>query len=89
VATLFLGLWPNVMPSSTSPAFNLTVHNASSTPYTLGVMTWVAAIFTPLVLCYQSWTYWVFRRRLRRDDYQATTGVSSQHPVLDQAAVGP
>jgi cytochrome d ubiquinol oxidase subunit II len=71
VATLFVALYPNVMPSSTSAAFNLTVNNAKSTPYTLGVMTWVAAFFTPLVLCYQAWTYWVFRKRLRREDIPA------------------
>ena len=64
VATLFLGLFPNVMPSSTDPAFSLTVTNASSTAYTLTIMTWVAVVFTPIVLAYQTWTYWVFRKRL-------------------------
>nr|WP_189183462.1 cytochrome d ubiquinol oxidase subunit II [Microbispora rosea] len=62
--TLFGGLWPDVMPAL-DPANSLTVHNAASTPYTLGVMTWVAVIFTPVVLAYQAWTYWVFRRRLQ------------------------
>jgi cytochrome d ubiquinol oxidase subunit II len=64
VATLFGDLWPNVMPSSTSAAFSLTVANASSAHYTLVVMSWVALIFTPVVLAYQGWTYWVFRKRL-------------------------
>jgi cytochrome d ubiquinol oxidase subunit II len=64
VATLFGDLWPNVLPSTTAVANSLTVHNASSTPYTLTVMTWVAVIFTPVVLAYQAWTYWVFRKRL-------------------------
>ena len=64
VATLFGDLWPNVLPSTTSAAYSLTVHNASSSHYTLMVMTWVAAIFTPVVLAYQAWTYWVFRRRV-------------------------
>ena len=68
VAALFVALFPNVMPSSTNAAFNLTVTNASSTPYTLKIMTWVAVIFTPVVLAYQSWTYWVFRKRLRVED---------------------
>ncbi|GII66129.1 cytochrome c oxidase assembly protein [Sphaerisporangium krabiense] len=62
-ATLFGNLWPNVMPAL-DPANSLTVANASSTPYTLTVMTWVAVIFTPVVLGYQAWTYWVFRKRL-------------------------
>lgn len=64
VAALFIGLFPNVMPSSVSDAFNLTVYNASSQDYTLTVMTWVAVIMTPLVLLYQGWTYWVFRKRI-------------------------
>ena len=64
VATLFGDLWPNVMPSSTNEAFNLTVKNASSSPYTLGVMSWVALFATPMVLLYEGWTYWVFRQRV-------------------------
>jgi len=63
VAVLFTGLFPYVMPGRDS-AVALTVHNASSTHYTLTVMTVVAVIFTPLVLVYQGWTYYVFRRRL-------------------------
>jgi cytochrome bd ubiquinol oxidase subunit II len=62
--TLFGSLYPRVLPSSTRSAWSLTVHNASSSPYTLRVMTWVAVVFTPVVLAYQAWTYWVFRRRV-------------------------
>ncbi|MGW3086049.1 cytochrome d ubiquinol oxidase subunit II [Streptomyces sp. NPDC001108] len=64
VAMLFLTLFPNVMPSSLNDAWGLTVTNASSTPYTLKIMTWCAGIATPLVLLYQGWTYWVFRKRI-------------------------
>jgi cytochrome d ubiquinol oxidase subunit II len=64
VIFLFACLYPYVMPSSIDPAASLTIHNASSTEYTLRVMTWVAVFFTPIVLIYQSWTYWVFRKRL-------------------------
>jgi len=64
VATLFLALFPDVMPSSTNAAWSLTTTNASSTAYTLTIMTWVAAIFTPIVLLYTSWTYWTFRKRI-------------------------
>jgi cytochrome bd ubiquinol oxidase subunit II len=64
VVSLFLALFPDVMPSSTDPAFNLTVTNASSTPYTLTIMTVVAVVFTPIVLIYQGWTYWIFRKRV-------------------------
>jgi cytochrome d ubiquinol oxidase subunit II len=52
------------MPSSLNPAWSLTVTNASSTPYTLTIMTWCAAIAAPLVMLYQGWTYWVFRKRI-------------------------
>lgn len=64
VASLFIALFPDVMPSSLRDAWSLTTHNASSTHYTLTIMTWAAAIFTPLVLLYQGWTYWVFRKRI-------------------------
>jgi cytochrome d ubiquinol oxidase subunit II len=64
VGGLFVALFPDVMPSSTSALFNLTTSNASSTHYTLMVMTIVAVIMTPIVLAYQAWTYWVFRKRI-------------------------
>ncbi|MFI6640373.1 cytochrome d ubiquinol oxidase subunit II [Streptomyces sp. NPDC050504] len=64
VAMLFLTLFPNVMPSSLNPEWSLTVTNASSSPYTLKIMTWCAGVATPVVLLYQSWTYWVFRKRI-------------------------
>ena len=64
VAMLFLSLFPNVMPSSLNAEWSLTVTNASSSPYTLRIMTWCAGIATPIVLLYQSWTYWVFRKRI-------------------------
>ncbi|WP_062378628.1 cytochrome d ubiquinol oxidase subunit II [Demequina pelophila] len=63
VTLIFGAMYPNVMPAL-EPANSLTLDNASSTDYTLTVMTWVAAIMTPVVLAYQAWTYWVFRRRL-------------------------
>ncbi|HAN24268.1 MAG: cytochrome d ubiquinol oxidase subunit II [Microbacterium sp.] len=66
VLTLWFSLFPNVMPSTTDPAGTLTIENASSTPYTLTIMTWAAFIFLPLVLLYQGWTYWVFRKRVTR-----------------------
>ena len=64
VASLFLALFPAVMPSSLDPAWSLTTANAASTAYTLKVLTVIAAIFTPLVMLYQGWTYWVFRKRI-------------------------
>jgi cytochrome d ubiquinol oxidase subunit II len=64
VAMLFLTLFPNVMPSTLNEDWSLTVTNASSSPYTLKIMTWCAGVATPLVLLYQGWTYWVFRKRI-------------------------
>lgn len=63
-ATFFLIMYPRVMVSSLDPAYSLTIYNASSSPYTLRVMSIVAAIFVPIVLLYQGWSYWVFRERL-------------------------
>ncbi len=62
--TAFAGLYPNVLPSTLDPAYNLTIYNASASQYTLKIMTIVALIFTPLVLIYQGWTYYTFRQRL-------------------------
>jgi cytochrome d ubiquinol oxidase subunit II len=64
VATLFVCLYPRVMVSSLNPEWSLTIHNASSSPYTLKVMSIVAGLFVPVVLAYQAWTYWVFRHRV-------------------------
>lgn len=64
---VFSGLYPNLMISSLDPAYNLTIYNASSSPYTLKVITIVAAIFLPLILAYQGWTYWIFRKRISPD----------------------
>ena len=80
VVALFLHLYPNVMPSSTNAAYSLTISNSSSTDYTLTIMTVVAVIFTPLVLLYQGWTYWIFRKRIssgRIPDVSRLTAPSS------------
>jgi cytochrome d ubiquinol oxidase subunit II len=66
VVSLFAALFPDVMPSSPNPANSLTIANASSTDTTLTVMTWVAGISLPLILLYQGWTYWIFRKRVTR-----------------------
>ncbi|OLT44539.1 cytochrome d ubiquinol oxidase subunit II [Serinicoccus sp. CNJ-927] len=63
-ASLFLALFPDVMPSSLDPAWSLTTQNASSSQKTLGIMTVVALVFTPIMLIYTSWSYWTFRKRV-------------------------
>ena len=70
IVTIFTGLYPNVMVSSTSAADNLTVHNTASGAYSLKVMTVVVIIFLPFVLAYQTWTYYVFRRRVSKQEFQ-------------------
>lgn len=68
-ATIFLTLFPNVMISSLSPLYNLTIYNAASNHYSLLVMTIVALTLVPIVLLYQFWSYWVFRRRIKPADH--------------------
>jgi cytochrome d ubiquinol oxidase subunit II len=65
--TVFTAMYPNVMISTLNPEWSLTVTNASSSPYTLKIMTIVAAIFVPIVLLYQIWNYWVFKKRVTKD----------------------
>lgn len=67
VGSFFAGMYPNVMVSTLGAAKNLTVANASSSPYTLKIMTIVALTVLPVVLAYQCWTYWVFRKRVTGD----------------------
>jgi len=65
---LFWGLFPRVMVSSLNPEWSLNIYNASSSPYTLKIMTIIALTMVPIVLLYQSWTYWVFRKRVTERD---------------------
>ncbi len=80
VVALFGSLYPDVMPSSTDPAFSLTVDNASSTPYTLRIMSVVALVMTPVVIGYQAWSYWVFRKRIGREHIPAPTDPARTGP---------
>ena len=94
IASIFVGLYPNVMVSSTSAAYNLTVHNTASGAYSLKVMTVVVIIFLPFVLAYQTWTYYVFRRRLSRQEFQpapqpSTTQGARRPPMAPPDAAAP
>ena len=64
VGSIFVALYPNVLVSSTNPAFNLTVSNSASGAYALKVMTVVTVVLFPVVLVYQTWTFYVFRKRV-------------------------
>ena len=70
IVSIFVGLYPNVMVSSTSAANNLTVYNTASNGYALKAMTVVVIIFLPLVLAYQAWAYYVFRRRISPAEFE-------------------
>jgi len=74
---LFGSLYPDVMPASNDPANSLTIYNASSSHYTLVVMTWVAVALVPVVLIYQGWTYWVFRKRISTEHIPPSIGLPS------------
>jgi len=67
--TIFIALFPRVMVSSLDPEWSLTIYNASSSPYTLMVMSIVAGLLVPVVLVYQAWTYWIFRRRITPESH--------------------
>ncbi|MCS7261064.1 MAG: cytochrome d ubiquinol oxidase subunit II, partial [Anaerolineae bacterium] len=67
VSSLFLGLYPRVMVSSLNPEWSLTIYTASSSAYTLRIMSYIALALVPVVLLYQAWSYWVFRQRLVRE----------------------
>jgi cytochrome d ubiquinol oxidase subunit II len=76
VGSIFANVYPVVLPSTLDSAFDLTVSNASSAPYTLGVMTWVTAFALPMIIGYQSWSYWVFRKRV------SNTHIPEAHEVV-------
>ncbi|WP_147796062.1 cytochrome d ubiquinol oxidase subunit II [Cellulomonas sp. Y8] len=75
VVLIFGSMYPDVMPAF-DPENSLTIRNASSTDYTLTIMTWVAVILTPVVLLYQGWTYWVFRKRISAEHIPEHTGLT-------------
>jgi cytochrome d ubiquinol oxidase subunit II len=70
---IFTGLYPNVMVSSTKAAYNLTVTNTASPSYPLKILTVVVIILLPVVLLYQAWTYYVFRRRISKSEFETAS----------------
>ena len=66
----FWGLFPRLMVSSLNPAWSLTITNSSSSPYTLKIMTVAALALVPVVLIYQGWVYWTFRKRVTAKDLE-------------------
>jgi cytochrome bd ubiquinol oxidase subunit II len=76
VVLLFGVLYPNLVPSTLDEQWSVTISNASSTPYTLKIMTWVTAFFAPLTVVYQGWTYWVFRQRISAERIPPPIGLA-------------
>jgi cytochrome bd ubiquinol oxidase subunit II len=76
--TIFTAVFPTVLPSTLDAAYNLTVGSASSSDYTLGVMSVVALFGIPAVLVYQGYTYWVFRKRV------SSSAIPAAHAVVAQ-----
>jgi cytochrome d ubiquinol oxidase subunit II len=77
------------MVSSTSTAYNLTVHNAASPPYSLKAMTFVVVVFLPLVLAYQAWSYYVFRRRVSASEFQPPVPTPATAPEPEPGSTAP
>jgi cytochrome d ubiquinol oxidase subunit II len=77
VAVLVFGaMYPNLLPSTLNQQWSVTIYNGSSTPYTLKIMSWASLTLLPLVMLYQGWTYWVFRRRITADAIPASIGLA-------------
>ena len=85
MGSIFFELFPRVMVSSTNTAYNLTVSNSASPSYTLKVMTVVAIVFFPLVLAYQGWSLYVFRKRISSGP-PATEQLTTASPRSPDAA---
>lgn len=84
-ASLFVDLFPNALLASNDHLFSLSLAAASASHYSQTVMTVVAVVFLPIVLLYQGWTYWVFRHRLGREDFD---GKPTPVAVLGQKLAG-
>jgi cytochrome bd ubiquinol oxidase subunit II len=78
IVAIFVGLYPNVMVSTTNAAYNLTARNTASGAYSLKVMTVVAILVLPVVLAYQIWSYYVFRKRVSKQEFQASPAPSPE-----------
>lgn len=68
--SVFVGLFPRILISTLNPDWSLTIYNASSTQYTLTIMTVAAVCFVPVILIYQGWTYWIFKKRISHKDLE-------------------
>jgi cytochrome bd ubiquinol oxidase subunit II len=75
ILTAGVALFPFLMPSSTHPAHGLTIWDASSSAYTLGVMLLAVVILLPVIIAYTSWVYRVMRGRITLEEIRRHTGL--------------
>lgn len=68
ISSVFIGMYPRVLISSISDANSLTIYNAASGAYTLKLMTYFSLTLLPFVLGYTVWSYYVFRKRVTKED---------------------
>jgi len=76
VVLLFGSLYPDLLPSTLNPDWSVTLYNGSASPYALKIVTWGSLTLLPLVIGYQSWTYWVFRKRITAEAIPASIGLT-------------
>lgn len=67
-ASIFIGMFPRLIISTIDPAFDLTIYNAASGAYTLKVMSYFSLALLPFVLGYQGWSYYIFRKRISKQE---------------------
>lgn len=65
VVLLFIGLFPRVMISSYGAKYDLLIKNATSSPYTLNLMSMIALTLIPIIIAYTIWAYYIFRKRIK------------------------
>ena len=73
ILTAGVTMFPFVMPSSTVPNVSLTMWDATSSQLTLNVMTYVAAVFVPIILIYTTWCYWKMFGRLTKEHIESNS----------------
>ncbi len=87
IITIFVDLYPRLMVSSTNPAYSLTAHNSASPPYSLKVTTVITLVLLPIVVAYQGWTYYVFRRRITDQSFRPPLAATPRPAVSATAAM--
>lgn len=69
-ASVFIGMFPRIMISSISDAYSITIFSGASGAYTLKIMTYFSLTLLPFVLGYQGWSYYVFRKRVKKSELE-------------------